>query len=324
MVTLAEVATHAGVSLATASRALHGTRRMSEELRERVRGSAAELGYEVNNAARTLAGGASNLIGLIVHDLMDPYYAAIADGAMVAADRHGLVVTVGATRRSADRELALVTALRAQRARVIVLAGSRSTEDSGQLNAEIELYRAGGGHVAAIGNDVLGVPTVAPANKEGAAALANALTELGHTKFAVLAGPEGLLVARDRAEGFAEALAARKLPAPLVVHGGFDRDGGYAAAAEIGDATCVFAVNDVMAVGAMAALRERGVSVPGDVSVAGFDDIPTLRDLVPALTTVRLPLTELGERAVELALSDQDETVAVAAEVILRESTRRI
>jgi LacI family transcriptional regulator len=89
--------------------------------------------------------------------------------------------------------------------------------------------------------------------------------------------------------------------------------------------TCVFAVNDVMAVGALAAFRDRGIVVPRDLSVAGFDDIPTLRDHVPALTTVRLPLADLGERALELALSDSVRTVEhIPAEVVIRTSTRSL
>ncbi|MBX6769913.1 MAG: substrate-binding domain-containing protein, partial [Actinomadura rubrobrunea] len=154
---------------------------------------------------------------------------------------------------------------------------------------------------------------------------------LGHRRFAVLAGPPGLITAADRTAGFSAALAELGLPAPRLVHGDFDRDGGYAAAAELvesglGEVTCVFAVNDVMALGALAALRERGIDVPGQISVAGFDDISTLRDLVPALTTVRLPLTEMGERALDLALSDAAEPVTerVEAEVVLRDSTRRL
>src|SRR5205085_6888137 len=114
-----------------------------------------------------------------------------------------------------------------------------------------------------------------------------------------------------------------------VVHGEFTRDGGYAAAQQFVtaglDATCVFAVNDVMAVGAMAAFRDNGLRIPEDVSIAGFDDIKTLRDLVPPLTTVHLDLEELGERAAALALDggpqDGARLVRVRGRVVLRAST---
>ncbi|MCW2918453.1 MAG: transcriptional regulator, LacI family [Actinomycetia bacterium] len=331
MVTLEDVARHAGVSLATASRVLNGsTRRVGATLHERVERAAAELGYATNLPAQTLARGASNVIGLVVHDLTDPYFAAIADGAMSAADRHGLVVMVGTTRRDPEREIGYVSALRAQRVRAIVLAGSRLADPAAtrRLGDELARYRDAGGRIACIGQDLLGANTVAPANREGAAALARALAGLGHTRFAILAGPPELITAADRAEGFAAALDGLGLPAPLIVPGGFDRDSGYSAAAEIvgTDVSCLFAVNDVMAVGALAALRDQGVNVPLDLSVAGFDDIATLRDLNPALTTVRLPLTRMGEQALELALGDSAtaEVENVAGEVILRASTREI
>lgn len=328
MVTLEDVAKQAGVSLATASRVLNGsTRQVGADLRARVERAADELGYRANVAAQALARGASNVIGLVVHDLTDPYFAALADGAMRAAAGEGLLVMVGTTHRDPEQEIAYVATLNAQRVRAVLLAGSRvtDTEVTARLRSELVRYQAGGGRVACVGQDLLGVDTVAPANRAGAAALARALAELGHTRFAVLAGPPHLMTAADRCEGFVEAVEELGLPTPRVVHGPFDRDGGYRAATETGDATCVFAVNDVMAVGALAAYRERGIRVPQDVSVAGFDDIATLRDQVPALTTVRLPLTDMGARALELALGEGEAPVVeeITGEVVLRESVRR-
>ncbi|WP_084957810.1 LacI family DNA-binding transcriptional regulator [Thermoactinospora rubra] len=327
MVTLEDVAKLAGVSLATASRVLNGsTRQVGASLRARVEQAADQLGYRTNRAAQTLAKGSSNVIGLVVHDLTDPYFAALADGVMRAASGEGLLVMVGTTHRDPEQEIAYVATLHAQRVRAVLLAGSRvvDPEVTGRLRGELDAYRATGGRVACIGQDLLGVDTVAPANREGAAALARELAALGHTRFAVLAGPEHLVTAVDRCEGFVSAVTELGLPTPTVVHGPFDRDGGYTAAREIGDATCVFAVNDVMAVGALASFRERGLRVPEDVSVAGFDDIRTLRDHVPALTTVRLPLADMGTRALELALNAEGEpqVVRVSGEVVLRESVR--
>ncbi|MEZ0072652.1 LacI family DNA-binding transcriptional regulator [Planotetraspora sp. GP83] len=329
MVTLEDVARHAGVSLATASRVLNGSsRNVGRAMRERVEKSAAVLGYRTNVAAQTLARGASNVIGLVVHDLVDPYFAALADGAMRAAEAHGHMVMVGTTHRDPEREIAYVSTLNAQRVRAVLISGSRVTDPdvTSRLRAELDRYRESGGRVACVGQDLLGVGTIAPANREGAAELARALAALGHTRFAVLAGPPHLITAADRSAGFAEALAGLGLPEPQVIHGPFDRDGGYEAVQEVTGATCVFAVNDVMAVGALAALRSRGVRVPDDISVAGFDDIKPLRDLTPSLTTVRLPLTEMGAQAVELALSGEEggepRLVHVECEVVLRESVR--
>ncbi|GAA3797680.1 LacI family DNA-binding transcriptional regulator [Sphaerisporangium flaviroseum] len=333
MVTLEDVARHAGVSLATASRVLNGSsRQVGAAMRARVESSAAKLGYRVDVTAQTLARGASNVVGLVIQDLTDPYFAAIADGAIRAADLQGMVVTLGTTYRDPEREIALVATLNAQRARVVLIAGSRTTDEAmiRRLRGELDFYCAAGGRVAVIGQDLLGTDAVVPQNRQGARKLALTLAGEGHRRFAVLAGPQYLYTALDRASGFAEGLAELGLPAPVVVHGGFDRDGGHAAAVALTsmdtDVTCVFAVNDVMAVGALAAFREQGVHVPGDLSMAGFDDIASLRDLVPALTTVRLPLAHMGSLALDLALSftDVPHKESIEGEVVLRESVRRL
>jgi LacI family transcriptional regulator len=202
------------------------------------------------------------------------------------------------------------------------------------LAKELAGYVDSGGRAASISQNRLRTNTVLIQNQAGARDLAGELARLGHRRFAVLAGPADLLTARERLSGFRDGLARAGIPADAVqvVHGPFTRDGGYDAAAHLADdglgATCVFACTDVMAVGAMAAFRERGVRVPDDVSVAGFDDIRTLRDLVPSLTTVRLDLEGLGARAAALALDsgpgDPARLVRARGQVVLRDSTRRV
>ncbi|SER42774.1 transcriptional regulator, LacI family [Lentzea xinjiangensis] len=330
-VTLAEVAKQAGVSLATASRVLNGsTRQVSEELSDRVLRTAEQLGYVPNASAQALARNSSSLVGLVVHDITDPYFSCIAAGVTRVAEEAGLVVVLGTTGRRPEREVELLSTLRAHRARAVVLAGSRTTDRASQarLAAEIDAFTEQGGRVACVSQAKLGTDTVVPGNRAGGRALARALAELGHRRFAVLGGPAELVVARDRLAGFKAGLADAGIAPPVVVNGAFTRDGGYEAALELlaskSRATCVFAVTDVMAMGAMAALRERGVRVPEDMSIAGFDDIPTLRDTVPALSTVRLPLEEMGEIAAGLVLDaggDEARTVRVAGEVVLRAST---
>ncbi|WP_248961374.1 LacI family DNA-binding transcriptional regulator [Sphaerisporangium perillae] len=333
MVTLEDVARDAGVSLATASRVLNGSsRQVGAILRARVESSALRLGYRVDAAAQTLARGASNVVGVVIQDLTDPYFVAIADGAIRAADLHDMVVTLGTTYRDPEREIALVATLHAQRARAILITGSRVSDDYmlGRLRAELDVYRASGGRVAVIGQALLGTDTVAPLNREGGRSLAHAIAGEGHHRFAVLAGPRHMFTAADRTLGFVEGLAELGVPPPVMVYGGFDRDGGHAAAVELldmkTDVTCVFAVNDVMAMGALAAFRSHGVDVPRDLSLAGFDDIPSLRDLVPELTTVRLPLSRMGAMALDLALSagGGPRVESVEGEVVLRESVRRL
>jgi LacI family transcriptional regulator, galactose operon repressor len=336
-ITLAEVAQHAGVSLATASRVINGsTRQVSDPLRDRVLASADSLGYLPNASAQALARNSSSLVGLVVHDISDPYFSSIASGVTRVAENAGLVVVLGTTARDADRERELVSVLRAHRAKAVVIIGSRTTDKAttARLHDEIVTFTEQGGRVACVSQAKLPVDTVVPANRAGAKALAVALAGLGHRGFAVLGGPEELLTSRDRVAGFRAGLAecGVELPEKSVLYGEFTRDGGYHTATGLlaagTDATCVFAVNDVMALGAMAALRAGGVRVPEDISVAGFDDIPTLRDVSPTLTTVRLPLEEMGSRAAHMALSDhpsdEPRTVRIAAEIVLRESTRQM
>jgi LacI family transcriptional regulator len=320
--TLSEVAAHAGVSLATASRALNGSaRKVNPELQTRVLASARTLGYSANVQAQAVARGTSSVVALVVGDIADPYFAAIASGVVRVADERGLVVTITATgpyagASSADREKAALTALRGQRPRAVVLAGSRVTGS--------EAPDAGRAPVAVVGSGAPSLRTVAVDNYGGAAALATELLRLGYRDVAVLAGPEELVTVHDRVAGFRSVI-----PSASVVHAEFSRSGGHHAMSELlasgSRPDCVFAVTDVMAIGAMAALREAGLAPGEDIAVAGFDDIPLVADVTPALTSVALPLAEIGARALELALADGPvvEAEPVAARVQVRASTPR-
>lgn len=330
-VTLLDVAQRAGVSVATASRVLNGGDRVPRpELQERVRDAATALGYTPNAQAQALAKSSTNVVGILVHDIEDPYFAAIANGVMRAADERGLLVMMASTFRDADREIAYLSSLRAQRARAAVMIGSRRTDAEGLTRTakEVETFLNSGAGLALVSQSGMAVHTIEPDNRAGAAELARSLVGLGLRKFGVLAGPEGLATARDRRDGFVDGLAESGLQPVAVQAGEFTRDGGHAAALELlagkADLDCLFAVNDVMAVGAMSALRAQGVDVPGQLGVAGFDDIATLRDVWPSLTTVRLPLEQMGRRALELAVDGGEPvTETFKAEVVLRESTRR-
>jgi LacI family transcriptional regulator len=333
-VTLQDVARQAGVSLATASRVLNGTAQVRTDLRERVLAAAGELAYTPNAHAQALASSSSKVIGVICHDVSDPYFASVARGVMRAAADRDLMVMLASTFRDPAREVEYIAMLRAQRARAILLIGSgfedRDWERS--MGAELEPYRRAGGRVAVVSRHrSLKVDTVLPQNREGAAALAACLLDLGHRDFAVLTGPRELTTVADRFGGFSAAVtgAGLELPPARVVEAAFTRDGGYAATTELirrGPLpTCVFAVTDVMAIGALAAFRDHGISVPDEVSLAGFDDIPIVRDLTPPLTTVALPLDLMGERVMELAVrestSHRSRVERMPGEVVVRAST---
>jgi len=342
-VTLQDVADRAGVSLTTASRVVNeGPRRVGTGLAQRVTRAAAELGYTANLQARAVATGQSTMIGVVVHDIADPYFSSIAAGLIEVADARRLLVCMSSTAATEEAEREYVALMRAQRARAVILIGSRSDDVAARdaLRAEIAAFTRSGGRAVAVGQDLLGVDTILPENAAGAEALARAMVALGHRRFAVLAGPRGLLTARDRLDGFRAGLAAWRVPPGQVIHGPFTRDGGYEAMSALLAAPepmpdCVFAVTDVMAVGALARLRAGGLQVPADIALAGFDDILTLRDVYPPLTTVRLPLKRMGEMAASLILPEPTEpadpadqppdqppkVIPVPGEVILREST---
>lgn len=334
-VTLADVAAAAQVSPATASRVLNGSpgRQVGRELAERVMAAAADLGYFVNAHAQAMARGSSTTVGLVVHDIADPYAATIAAGVIDAAAERGLIVTIASTLSDPAVELRHIQALVQQRARAVILAGSRFGGDAevAATSRALAALVAGGGHAAVIGQNVLDVATVEVQNRDAAARLAETLYTIGYRRFAVLAGPETLATSEERLAGFREGLATSgtELADENIIGTQFTRDGGYVAMRELidrgFDAECIVAVNDVMAVGAMAALREQGFEVGTDVAVAGFDDIITLRDIVPPLTTVRIPLETMGRWAIDLALSEIADGATpirrVRGEVVVRAST---
>jgi LacI family transcriptional regulator len=334
-VTLQDVADRAGVSITTASRVVNdGSRRVGAQLAQRVHQAVAELGYTANLQARAVATGRSSMVGVVVHDIADPYFSSIAAGLIEVADARQLLVCMSSTPADEAAEREYVALMRAQRARAVILIGSRTGDAAARaaLGEELAAFARQGGRAVCVGQPLLGVDTIAPENAAGADALARALAALGHRRFAVLAGPRGLLTAQDRVDGFRAGLAAWSVPLEeaRVVPGAFSRDGGYEAMSAVLAAggprpDCVFAANDVMAVGALARLRAAGIPVPAGIAVAGFDDILTLRDVTPPLTTVRLPLKRMGEMAANLVLSDGDparpRVVPVPGEVIIRDST---
>ncbi|QAY70234.1 LacI family DNA-binding transcriptional regulator [Xylanimonas protaetiae] len=332
---LQDVAERAGVSLATASRVLNGSARQpGPDLVARVRTAADALGYVVNAQAQALARSRTGLLGLVVQDISDPYFSSIALGAQVAAREHGLQLLLASTDRDPAVELEAVAAFVAHRADAVVVVGTRRGAADSGLDDALARYVASGGSAVLVGQPLGDVRAVRPPNAVGAASLASELVGLGLRRFVVLGRWEQWATPRERVSAFAQTVEAAGGSVDVVPVSAFSRDGGYGAAGAVAglvqasaERLCVFGVADVMAIGLIAGLRERGVAVPDDVLVAGFDDIPTLRDHVPALTTVRVPLEEMGRRAVLTAVAELDGEdhrhldAPLEAQVVLREST---
>jgi LacI family transcriptional regulator len=307
---LADVAARAGVSIATASRSLAGRDGVSDAVAAHVREVARQLGYVANVHARTLAGGSTSTVGLIVHEIGDPYFSEIASGVIGVAAKRGFTVQICHSGRDPDNELHQIRTLIAHRTDAIIVAGSGYTDPALQAesNQVLLAFQEGGGRVAVIGRHHLTADAVRPDNAAAGRAIAAHLLELGHRRIGVLAGPPILTTVADRLAGIATALepyglSLTDLP---VVHTDFTRGGGHTGAAELlrdhPDLTAIVALNDAMAIGVLSELRGRGIAVPGRMSVAGVDDVAVAADLAPSLTTVRLPMTEMGEMALQMAL----------------------
>jgi LacI family transcriptional regulator len=333
-VTLADVARRARVSPATASRVISGSaKHVADPLRARVLKAVEELGYVPNAHAQSLARGQRSAVGVIVHDVSDPYFAEITRGLQRVATEHGRLLVICNSYRNPDRELEYVELLRAHQVAAIVLAGSgyHDAKVTQSFNTALRAYQQTGGRVAVIGRHELVGDAVVPANEAGARLLGTHLYDLGHRNIGVIAGPKQLTTITDRLTGLRAAARdhGRTLPSRRIVYTDFSRDGGATAALELLERepslTAIVALNDSMAVGVLAALRQNGVRVPEDVSVVGFDDMPIARDVTPTLTTVRLPLVQMGVRAMTLALEHADKTPStvehVDAIVVTREST---
>ncbi|MGC5224276.1 LacI family DNA-binding transcriptional regulator [Micromonospora sp. DT81.3] len=328
--TLHDVAREAGVSLATASRVLNGSaRKVAESYRERVEEAAARLGYTANLSAQATARGTSAIIALLVADIADPYFGQLAAGVARGADEAGLVVTIAITERDAEREARLVRALRGQRPQGLILAASRTEDEDGDgVRAELDAFGAMGGRVVALGPGGGDVRSVAVDNVGGARALGAALTGLGYRDAIILGASSGVRTSDDRIAGFTDGFVSGGGRVRNILRGGFAREAGYSLMTEaleegVEPGTLVFGVSDVVAIGALSAIRDAGREPGADIAVAGFDDIPTSRDVRPDLTTVHVPLEDLGYRALRAVIEDEwtGDAAPLPLDVLVRAST---
>lgn len=343
-VTLADVAARAQVSPATVSRVLNGNYPVAASTRERVLRAVDELDYVLNGPASSLAAATSDLVGILVNDIADPFFGimagaaqnAIGEGASGRAGGEKLAVVCN-TGGSPERELTYLTLLQRQRAAAVILTGG-SLEDPEHMAAvasKLSRLTDAGTRIVLCGRPpVPGDASVAALtfdNRAGARRLTEHLLALGHRRIGYAAGPADRTTTRHRLEGHREALAGAGVPEGPTVHGSYDRGSGYDATLELlrrePSLTAVVAANDTVALGACAALRDQGLRIPEDVSVAGFDDLPFSVDAVPALTTVRLPLQEAGARAGRLAIGTEEAPpgglATIPAELLVRDSTAR-
>jgi len=323
--TLHDVARVAGVSLATASRVLNGSdRKVAESFREKVEHAAAELGYIPNVSAQAIARGTSQVIALLVADIADPFFGLIASGVARGADEDGLIVTVAITEREAQREARVLHALRGQRPRGVILAASRAGAGDPAIEEELSAFRALGSRTVTFGDG--GDRSIRIDNRGGAEELGAAMARLGYRRAIAIGAAEGVRTSDDRLAGFTAGFAAGGGTISRVYRGTFERESGaesMTTALEDGvdEGTLVFALSDVVAIGAMTAIRDAGRTVGADIAVCGFDDVPVSRDVTPQLSTVHVPLSDLGYQAFRATVDAEWTQPATGLEVLLRAST---
>lgn len=328
---LRDVASSAGVSVSTASRVLSGSSHpVSQGTRTKVLDAADRLSFEPNRLARALATARSQTIGVIVHDVSDPYFAEIVGGFEEGLDDHALFVA--SSDRDPDKELSLIRAFTSHRVDAIVLVASGLTIEDyrPRVDALLSRYEALGGVVVTMSEHSYDSPRVFYDNRGSTTAMVRHLIDLGHRTIGYLAGPPDLAVTSVRSAGYRDAVEVAGLgyDPDLVVSGWFSMDGGAAATAGLMSAsrpTAIMAGNDLMAIGALRRLLDLGYRIPEDVSVAGFDDIEFAAYASVPLTTVRVPLTEFGRRGADLVLrllrGEEPALPSVEGELVVRAST---
>ncbi|MCR2825991.1 LacI family DNA-binding transcriptional regulator [Microbacterium sp. zg.Y909] len=323
--TITDVARRAGVSLSTVSRVMNGNATVDAGLAERVRAAAVELGYTASPLARSLVLGRTQTIAVVVPDLANPTFQEILRGLGRAAAGDGYHVLIADSAEQVDEERVLAAETR-RRTDGVVLCAPRMPDD--ELGA---LLPALSPAVVVNRPPQAGAPVVAADYRTAFADLIDHLYGLGHRRLVYLAGLARSASNAARLAALADARAAHTDLEITEVACGVDFDSGAAAAAAVrrSGATGVLAFNDLVAMGLLSALADRGVRVPEDLSVAGFDDIPFAQYTTPPLTTAAVPASDLGARAWQamhalLTGGDAEAAVSLIPRLIVRASTGRV
>lgn len=328
-VTMKDVARAAGVSQSTVSRILNDAPvriPVSDETRERVRAVAAELGYRPHPFARALRGAPTMLLGAIVRDITDLFFATAIEALSTEARKRGYSVVLGHAARRADEALALTAVLEARQCDAVILLGD--FRDEPVLVRDLRdtpLSTVAVWH----GSDLPGFPTVSVDNVAGVDSALAHLEALGHRRIAFVGG-ESLGDIRERQAAFERYHRERgiRLPRRYVRHVQNTTRGGAAAFdalfADGTPPTAIVAATDVLAIGVVFAAQSSGIAVPGGLSVVGFDDIPIASAIFPGLTTVRMPVADMVSVAIDIAIGsagDGEKTAVFAPELVVRGST---
>jgi len=327
-VTIVDVAAQANVSYATVSRVINNDVHVKQETRDRVLTTMQRLGYVANRQARSLAGGKTNSVGVLVPDLGTGYIGEIIRGIDAELGLKDLDLILYTTHRTASKEASYVANLARGMVDGLLLVLPRRPADfigaMTQRNFPFVLIDHHG-----IGPDC---PAVGAANWQGGFTATEYLIKLGHRRIGIITGWMDLGCALDRIDGYRSALRVNHIPeeSELIYEGTFFQPDGFQGACTLLDLpyppTAIFASNDVMAMGVIDAVRTRGLRVPQDISVIGFDDIPQASMIHPALTTISQPLEKMGRVATQMLLELLSQPqkkmgrIELPTELIIRES----
>ena len=330
-ITITDVAEEAGVSMMTVSRAINNKEGISEATRQRILQIAEEMGYRPSGLARGLVTQRTATIGLVVPDIVNPFFAEIARGVENVAYDNGYNVFLLNTDEDAEREIAALNSLWEKQIDGLILCSSRL--EQAQLLAWLERFR----FVVSVNREletaVSGTCSIKVDDRGGAEQAVNHFVASGHTHIAFIAGPEHSLSGQERRVGYEASLAAHNLPIrpEYIRHCVPDTEGGYGVAlallADYPEITAVFAFNDLTATGVLRACAELNRRVPDDIEIIGVDDIPLASLVTPALSTLRIGKRELGTAAMhtltQLMKGEQPPEThqVVPSELILRETT---
>lgn len=326
-----DVAELAGVSVGTVSHVLNHPDRVAASTRERVEMAISELGFVRSETARRLRRGGSSLVGVLVHDIANPFFTEAARGIEDRLREDGRLPMLSSTDSDPDRERELMNLLAGMDVRGVIVTPSASTLDN------LAVLAGRGIRVVLMDHPPISseLSTVSGDDVAGAQAAVAHLVGLGHRRIGFVNGPISVRQSVDRREGVLAALVAAGLdPAavltevrPEVGGRGYSADAGAAGAATLLDAedrpTALFCANDQLAIGAMREIRRRGLGIPGDVSIVGYDDVAIASELITPLTSVHQPMRDIGRAAADLLLSDGSKVqhVTFVPELVVRASS---
>jgi len=323
-----DVAAKANVSVATVSRVLNNNPHVKPHLRERVLHAINELGYQPSGIARNMRSQSIHVIGLIISDIQNPFFTALVRAVEDVAYENQYTVLLCNSDEDVRKEQLYIDVLSKERVAGVIIVPTGKECYTPLLNLKVP--------IVAVDRKVpdLVTDSVVIDNVAGAYAATTHLIQLGHRRIGLVGAPLTVSVGWERRQGYEQALREYQIPVDesLIRTGNFKESGGYQAAQALLSLdprpTAIFSVNNLMTMGTLEAIHERGLRLPDDISVVGFDDMPWLSLLTPPLTTVRQPTYQIGLEAARLLFRrlqgecpESPQAIVLQPELILRGST---